>query len=127
MTDWTREEQKDHRKLWINALRSGNYKQGKYRLRSVDNKYCCLGVACEVAFQNGVQLQIRHHFHLYFYDENDGYPPMIVRDFFGLITEAGDYVQDNNLSSLSTDNDTLNYNFDEIANIIESEPCGLFK
>lgn len=32
---------------WIDALRSGNYKQGKYCL--VNNKnstYCCLGVLC---------------------------------------------------------------------------------
>lgn len=33
---------------WIAALRSGNYKQTKYVLKS-DDRYCCLGVACEVA------------------------------------------------------------------------------
>lgn len=34
---------------WIEALRSGKYKQGTGRLRSNDDCYCCLGVLCEVA------------------------------------------------------------------------------
>ena len=33
--------------MWIEALRSGKYKQGRRRLFG-DNTYCCLGVACEV-------------------------------------------------------------------------------
>ena len=38
------------KKKWIEALRSGKYKQGKNRLhRAEDNSYCCLGVLCEVA------------------------------------------------------------------------------
>lgn len=37
---------------WIAALRSGKYKQGRSVLRTADNKYCCLGVLCEVAGLN---------------------------------------------------------------------------
>lgn len=33
---------------WISALRSGQYKQGRGRLRNEDDHYCCLGVLCEV-------------------------------------------------------------------------------
>jgi hypothetical protein len=33
---------------WLEALRSGNYPQGKKRLRSEDG-WCCLGVLCNVA------------------------------------------------------------------------------
>lgn len=33
---------------WIEALRSGKYKQGQNRLRSIDNHFCCLGVLCDV-------------------------------------------------------------------------------
>jgi len=33
---------------WVAALRSGEYKQGHYRLRSKLNEFCCLGVLCEV-------------------------------------------------------------------------------
>jgi hypothetical protein len=37
---------------WLAALRSGEYKQGKSALKDGfgdENKYCCLGVLCEVA------------------------------------------------------------------------------
>jgi hypothetical protein len=34
---------------WIAALRSGKYKQGQGLLRSANDRYCCLGVLCEVA------------------------------------------------------------------------------
>jgi len=37
------------RDRWVAALRSGKFEQGRYRLRSSEDKYCCLGVACEVA------------------------------------------------------------------------------
>ena len=33
---------------WLEALRSGKYKQGQGRLRSRDNKFCCLGVLEDV-------------------------------------------------------------------------------
>lgn len=33
---------------WVNALRSGEYVQGEEVLRSADNKYCCLGVLCDL-------------------------------------------------------------------------------
>jgi hypothetical protein len=32
---------------WVAALRSGQYKQGHQRLRT-DDKYCCLGVFCDL-------------------------------------------------------------------------------
>lgn len=32
---------------WLNALRSGNYKQGEQKLRDYDH-YCCLGVLCDL-------------------------------------------------------------------------------
>jgi hypothetical protein len=33
---------------WIKALRSGKYEQGKNCLRSFDDKFCCLGVLCDI-------------------------------------------------------------------------------
>lgn len=35
------------KKKWVEALRSGRYKQGYGRLHG-DNNYCCLGVLCDV-------------------------------------------------------------------------------
>lgn len=39
---------KDVAKLWIKALRSGKYKQGKWTLRNHNNSFCCLGVLCDI-------------------------------------------------------------------------------
>src|SRR5690606_10344654 len=36
---------------WVDALRSGKYVQGKYRLHSIESdqdNFCCLGVACHI-------------------------------------------------------------------------------
>jgi hypothetical protein len=35
------------KQLWIDALRSGEYKQGRGRLKR-DDAYCCLGVLCDL-------------------------------------------------------------------------------
>ncbi len=35
---------------WVKALRSGDYKQGRLRLRKKD-KFCCLGVLCNLHAQ----------------------------------------------------------------------------
>lgn len=48
---------------WIRCLRSKEWKQGVRRLcREVDGvvRYCCLGIACEVAKANGVGLVEEH-------------------------------------------------------------------
>lgn len=33
---------------WINALRSGQYEQGRGALEPQRDQYCCLGVACDL-------------------------------------------------------------------------------
>lgn len=40
--------------LWVDALRSGNYKQGRGALHDVINGHCCLGVLCDLAVKAGV-------------------------------------------------------------------------
>jgi hypothetical protein len=68
---------KKNLELWVQALESGQYQQGKRALAQVEVdtskawykpwtwrrtpivKYCCLGVACEVARQQGVNLRRR--------------------------------------------------------------------
>lgn len=40
--------EKTLRQRWIEALRSGEYKQGHYRLKC-EGRYCCLGVLAELA------------------------------------------------------------------------------
>lgn len=45
------------KKKWIEALRSGKYKQGRAALKEVRGKtakYCCLGVLCDLAARDGL-------------------------------------------------------------------------
>jgi hypothetical protein len=41
------------RQRWLDALRSGKYEQATHVLRTEDDKYCCLGVLCEVIDPEG--------------------------------------------------------------------------
>lgn len=40
-------------KKWVEALKSGDFKQGKAVLLR-DDRYCCLGVACEVVGEKNI-------------------------------------------------------------------------
>lgn len=43
----------DRIKQWADALISGEFAQGTGYLRTLDDTYCCLGVACVVSSRNG--------------------------------------------------------------------------
>jgi len=45
------------KKLWIEALRSGKYEQGRGALNK-DGKFCCLGVLCDLAVKAGVEVEV---------------------------------------------------------------------
>ena len=36
------------KEAWLKALRSGDYRQGTYTLRTADDRFCCLGVFAEI-------------------------------------------------------------------------------
>ncbi len=38
----------DIKKNWLFALRSGDYEQGQFALKTNDDKFCCIGVLCDV-------------------------------------------------------------------------------
>lgn len=44
----------DFFKLWVEALRSRKFKQTQGTLVN-DNRFCCLGVACEIANRNEIK------------------------------------------------------------------------
>lgn len=46
---------KERLRQWVRALKSGAYEQGAGYMRR-DNKYCCLGVAIDIALANGCQV-----------------------------------------------------------------------
>lgn len=51
---------KDIKDRWVTALRSGDYPQGTGYLQTIDkhgSRFCCLGVLCDLAEQDGVVKQ----------------------------------------------------------------------
>ena len=114
----------ENARAWVTALRSGEYKQGKGALHPTKNTYCCLGVACELYRQaNGGKWQ----------NDGDGLTfqndakvlPLRVRIWLGLNFPAGAYPQGGVYASLAAQNDS-GATFSELADVIESEPAGLF-
>lgn len=55
------------KKLWISALRSGEYEQGQKMLRNGD-KFCCLGVLCDLYQKETGQGEWKSDFGQYFQD-----------------------------------------------------------
>jgi hypothetical protein len=45
---YTEVETRRNRRIWVEALRSGEYEQGNGKLQTLSGKFCCLGVACDV-------------------------------------------------------------------------------
>lgn len=126
------------RKLWIEALRSGEYEQCRGQLCKVDTHtkepiaYCCLGVLCEVfnkyehglitrieearTFANPKEISYRKT-----YNEEKNVLPHIIRKWVGLYDIEG-RSDSPHYPSLTTLNDHENYSFKRIAYILENSP-----
>jgi hypothetical protein len=93
---------------WVEALRSGNYKQGQYYIKNND-KFCCLGVLCDISKQG--EWKEGH------YLNNDEYLPEEVMEWAGMKSSSGCFnvKSGRNLSKLNDNGMT----FEEIADIIE--------
>lgn len=78
-----------------------------------------MGVLCDLA----VKAKVIDKYSIY-----GGNLPPKVRDWVGLIQGYGQYTkQDGEITFLTQDNDTARKSFSQIADIIESEPTGLFE
>lgn len=120
----------DIEKRWVEALESGKYKQGKDSLK-IQNKdgsfsYCCLGVLCELAVEDGIikPSSIPEDSFVWTYEDRSGVLPMKVMEWAGL-DSCNPVVEDaNHVGNLSEDlnlscyNDGLNYSFKQIAKLI---------
>ena len=118
---------KERRKLLVEALRSGRYKQCRTRLRDED-RYCCLGVACDV-YANSQHDRPQWEFTktIGAFLGQDLMLPCEVRDWFGFESSQGNYNQyPGRGTSLIILNDMRSASFEEIANVIEQEPKGMF-
>lgn len=121
----------DRIKEWVGALRGGEFEQGRCSLRDDTDKYCCLGVACEIyrrATGKGIWTPTNTDDPLRFELETEiatGLLPHAVRQYFGLTTTCGRYFIDGRMTSLCDANDAGGLSFEQIADIIESNPKGL--
>lgn len=112
---------KENRQLWLNALRSGEYKQGKFWLCK-DDKYCCLGVLCEVYQKHGPgDLNRSENWtgngKIVTYDSENSGAPDKVCEWAGF--KRGSYLR-NNEGLINLNDGYLSVGFAEIANRIEN-------
>lgn len=103
------------KKKWVDALRSGEYKQGRtYLRRRKDNTFCCLGVLCEVA---GISKSLRT-------PDVDGYAYQLTDTYSDTTSIPDDFlgVPRRERNVLISMNDGIGgpcKSFEEIANYIE--------
>ena len=137
--EYTPEQQAANRRIWIEALRSGKYGQGTAGLRSLD-QYCCLGVACEVSDLGNWENKGDDYDTFRLYDGSlsrqerlnsvelvgEALPPPAVLRWLGLKTDQGQFRLESGVTEMLTSlNDNQGYTFEQIADVIESEPTGL--
>ena len=115
--------------LWLKALRSRDYKQGKNGLHRKDREgnemFCCLGVLCDLHAKahNLKWTQSRECGSLYFtYRKSSGYLPKAVREWAGLKDDRGTiYNKDGKTvkTTLARMNDAIGSSFSQVAKAIE--------
>ena len=100
-------------KLWVKALRSGKYKQGKGALQNRDG-FCCLGVACKVLIPKG-KLKYREGAYIYggLPDEQGSSPKWLKRINNEVFLTF-------NISLVTLNDSDKFFSFDEIADLIQA-------
>jgi hypothetical protein len=94
--------------LWVEALRSGNYKQRVGGLKPWNDGFCCLGVLCDISKQGKWKEEQ--------YLNNDEYLPNKVREWAGMNSCSGYIPTMRDCLSLMNDH---GMSFEQIADIIE--------
>jgi hypothetical protein len=120
--------QPEAKRLWVEALRSGDYQQGTGLLHYEDedgDQYCCLGVLCEVAISAGVEVErVRRSNGTYGYDANTLVPPPRVTEWaYGEAEPLGAWavIVEEHRRLFDQLNDDLGYTFRAIADLIEQQ------
>lgn len=116
---------------WVKALRSEKYKQGKELLCTDDDKFCCLGVLCDLyqkEAKRNKKAQLDSHVDedigcVVYSGESEALPDE-VKDWAGLKTNVGETIDIKTTARYSTYNSLAHMNdgglkFKTIANFIE--------
>lgn len=115
---YTRGDIVKNRKLWTDALRSGEYQQCTGVLRDADQGFCCLGVACDVAVKHGVEMLVSIRGGNYEYDDSWSSLPTKARAWLGL----GDELSVDRIIHTLIDMNDKGAGFGEIASLIDGLP-----
>jgi hypothetical protein len=104
---------KNNLRKWYRALASGDYLQTSGTLNSY-SRFCCLGVACEVAIDNGLDLEIATSEGITAYNNESLVMPQSVVDWFGLedVIDGNPYLlwdEEMRLATHLNDNDQLSF------------------
>lgn len=138
-------------KDWLAALRSKNYHQANGALRDGDG-YCCLGLFCEIVrthvdgvWSNSEDSAGNSYFLMPNSPAHLSALPFFLQDLLGFESDIGTFEITDDLlakfprlqeskdrhqscvSSLTSLNDKFGWSFEEIADLIEACPKGLFK
>lgn len=116
---------KERVRLLVEALRSNEYIQGMGLLHQVEtNRFCCLGVACDIAIKNGLELDVIHEDIKTYYDNESEQLPTSVVNWYGfsddnpdiLVPDGADKAK--KLPAIEA-NDDRSWSFTKIANGFE--------
>jgi len=118
---------KEIAKKWVQALRSGKYKQGREVLHRKENgkdTYCCLGVLCDLYQQDRRSkkkkgLAVDNKYDTITYDGFDTVLPCVVLKWAGMETANGMLNYEDMDANLVYLNDEKRSSFKTIANVIE--------
>lgn len=102
----------ERRKAWVAALRSGRFEQGQVDLQR-GNNYCCLGVGCIVAIEDGLILNRVEWNGCVIFDSHPFTMPANAKDYYNL--------SDKTQQVLIGMNDRLCNSFAQIADYLEEE------
>jgi hypothetical protein len=111
------------KKRWLNALRSGEYLQGKNKLRDVENYFCCLGVLCDL---HSKEFQINWErpnllSHYVYLGEGGVHPPDVSEWAWPAFGHGTPIVTINGKSKTLDYHNDDGRTFEEIANAIEEQ------
>ncbi len=112
---------------WLKALRSGDFKQAVGELHNLDTGgYCCLGVLCDIAKQEGVVIERKNaHSSRYIpadgndYFGSDALLPQAVQKWAGFEVSSPSFADGDDVHFLSGMNDG-GASFAQIADAIET-------
>lgn len=96
---------------WIEALRSGKYKQGRTQLRSDNDAFCCLGVLCDIEPDVTWEKKTGSYDAVYDSEFDGGELPSSFREWAGISSDRE--------QELIEMNDDYGKSFAEIADYIE--------